>query len=317
MALGLLQAQPYIKTSSGVFKAFVLTFLPVISAHNMQAGHNFGIVTSLTYKIYDEPSPTWFYANYFFTQDKIEAMFEELNRQADATLPREMGYVYINYLWMPEISTTEPLALVTINYAGSKDGAAPFITPFKNLGPVLTQEGNVPYSQIANVSQTDVDSAVCAKGSDRLLYAVDLVRYNVSTNRAIYDLFRNATVAEPKYQGSVVLFESYSQQGVRAIAPDSTAYAHRANNIVFLLAITYEPDASLDAGAKAWGEETRRLAHAGQPANETLDTYVNYANGQETLEALYGYEPWRLEKLRGLKAKYDPYNKFGYFLGIS
>jgi hypothetical protein len=27
----------------------------------------------------------------------------------------------------------------------------------------------------------------------------------------------------------------------------------------------------------------------------------------------YRYEPWRLEKLRGLKRKYDPENRFRFF----
>lgn len=60
-------------------------------------------------------------------------------------------------------------------------------------------------------------------------------------------------------------------------------------------------------------------------------TYVNYAVGSETPEELYGYvttlrsrtqltrtrhEEWRISKLRALKEKYDPENRFGYFGGI-
>ena len=44
--------------------------------------------------------------------------------------------------------------------------------------------------------------------------------------------------------------------------------------------------------------------------------YVNYAFGNETLESVYGYEPWRLEKLRKLKDAYDPAERFGYYMGI-
>lgn len=28
---------------------------------------------------------------------------------------------------------------------------------------------------------------------------------------------------------------------------------------------------------------------------------------------MYGYEPWRLEKLRSLKARYDPDGRFSYY----
>ena len=44
---------------------------------------------------------------------------------------------------------------------------------------------------------------------------------------------------------------------------------------------------------------------------------MNYASSNETLEELYGYEPWRLAKLRALKQKYDPHGKFDFYAPIS
>lgn len=35
------------------------------------AGHNFGIVTSFNYKIYDSLAAKWFYGVYYFTQEKL------------------------------------------------------------------------------------------------------------------------------------------------------------------------------------------------------------------------------------------------------
>ncbi len=35
------------------------------------AGHNFGIVTSFNYKIYDSPAANWFYGVYYCTQEKL------------------------------------------------------------------------------------------------------------------------------------------------------------------------------------------------------------------------------------------------------
>lgn len=59
------------------------------------------------------------------------------------------------------------------------------------------------------------------------------------------------------------------------------------------------------------------LWNAGQP-NRLPKTYVNYAQGYqyETLESVYGYESWRLERLRSLKATYDPENRFRFFVPI-
>lgn len=44
-----------------------------------------------------------------------------------------------------------------------------------------------------------------------------------------------------------------------------------------------------------------------------LHAYVNYAYGTERLEEIYGYEPWRLEKLRALKAEFDGNEIFSYY----
>jgi hypothetical protein len=69
--------------------------------------------------------------------------------------------------------------------------------------------------------------------------------------------------------------------------------------------------------AQAWAKEVLDEWMAGQPTRE-LATYINYSPGAEyeSLESVYGREPWRLERLRGLKAKYDPYNRFRYYVPI-
>ena len=47
-----------------------------------------------------------------------------------------------------------------------------------------------------------------------------------------------------------------------------------------------------------------------------MEVDVNYANGDETLEEMYGHEGWRLEKLRRLKKEWDPENRFGFYAPI-
>ncbi len=64
--------------------------------------------------------------------------------------------------------------------------------------------------------------------------------------------------------------------------------------------------------ARAWATETMDLWNGGQP-QRLPNAYVNYASGLEPVEWQYGHEPWRLERLRKLKAKYDPQNHFRYY----
>jgi FAD/FMN-containing dehydrogenase len=44
------------------------------------AGHNFGIVTSVTMRIYDAPNEDfWSFESYVYTQDKVEGLYERIN----------------------------------------------------------------------------------------------------------------------------------------------------------------------------------------------------------------------------------------------
>ena len=48
-----------------------------------------------------------------------------------------------------------------------------------------------------------------------------------------------------------------------------------------------------------------------------LSVYVNYAFGDETLPKIYGHEPWRLQRLRDRKVKYDPRGAFNFYEPIN
>lgn len=77
------------------------------------AGHNFGIVTSFDYKIYDQPVVNWFFQNLIFTGDKLEAFFTQLNiLGANGAQPVEVGLSYTLFAMDPAISTEVTASLL-------------------------------------------------------------------------------------------------------------------------------------------------------------------------------------------------------------
>lgn len=71
------------------------------------AGHNFGIVTQFTLRIHDYPASHWYFATFIFTQDKLEAMVNQVNKMmGNGTQPKELMNYFV-YAWNPAISTTE------------------------------------------------------------------------------------------------------------------------------------------------------------------------------------------------------------------
>ena len=126
--------------------------------------------------------------------------------------------------------------MLTIEYAGTKSEAEPLYAPFVALGPVVATNVTVPYTEVAHASGSGVEDAVCQSGLSWKLYPVGALVYNITTNRQIYSLFSEMVSENPEFNNSVVQFEGYSLQGVKAVDPASTAYAHRADNLLLYVA---------------------------------------------------------------------------------
>ena len=76
------------------------------------AGHNFGIVTRFTLKTYESPVQDWYFAQFVFTQDKLERFVAAVNQMMNhGTQPKELMNYFL-YAWNPAISTTEVIRRV-------------------------------------------------------------------------------------------------------------------------------------------------------------------------------------------------------------
>ncbi|KAI1261852.1 hypothetical protein F5Y18DRAFT_440019 [Xylariaceae sp. FL1019] len=280
------------------------------------AGHNFGVVTSFVMKVHPLMFDTWFQKNYVFTEDKLEAVFEQLNTlNANGSQPQQMGEQAGYFALNTSIDATRAVISWQFSWAGPPDEAQVHLAPFDALGPVWTENITTPYNGVAAAAGSSVGQPLCAEGLSRVVGPATLLQYNLTTQRQVYDLYNSKILVHPALNYSFVVMEGYPQQVVRSVDPALSAYPWRGENIYTQIMISYEADSSLDAFANEWAIESQSLMNAGQPDRKPV-AYVNYAGGREPVEWTYGYEPWRLERLRDLKAKYDPENKFAYFKPI-
>ncbi|KAH8694402.1 hypothetical protein BGZ61DRAFT_420295 [Ilyonectria robusta] len=276
------------------------------------AGHNFGVVTELTYRTHElfPADGHWYIATLGFANDKLEDVIEIYQRftgpgsDVGLTLTLQLAF-------NPELSETEPTLRLLINFAGSEQQAARYADPFIDLADVKVINSSVPYYLVASASGSDVDNLPCQNSLLRHPgIPIQLNGTDIPTLRAISDTFRDAVAAYPGLQGGFAL-ESYGWQAVQSVPAESTAYPWRGDYIYAFWAGSYE-DASLDEPAIELGEEIRRLLLNGSGQSE-VHAYVNYALGTETFGELYGHEEWRQERLSALKQKYDPKGVFSYY----
>jgi hypothetical protein len=164
------------------------------------------------------------------------------------------------------------------------------------------------------VTQNNLDSIACRKNLNAMGSGASLPTWNMTALRNAYNVFSNMT-ADSRFDTSVLLLENYGMQGVKAVDAASTSLAieERQYPIVANPTIWWEgTDPKTTADGYAYGEKIRSSFFAGV-GKAKKHTYVNYAIGTESFEQMYGYEDWRVKKLKSLKKTLDPKNRFGYY----
>lgn len=279
------------------------------------AGHNFAIVTAYEMKIYPRGPDTWHYHNYIWRGHQLETVFTAMNRfHNNGSTPVEMAFNMGNFFMNDQVSTEEPVISWTFAYRGCAEEAEKLLAPFNAIEAESEEMGDVPYFMLASVQGNSFESPICQHGKMHSTGTAGLQVYNVTAERIIYDDFKHRVTQDPVLAATAnIIHEGYATAGVTAIDPASSAYPFRADHHLMLFYASAAPDdIARQEAAWAWAAEVRGQWNAGQP-HRTSNAYVNYAAGFESLEERYGHERWRIQRLQGLKAKYDPNNLFRYY----
>lgn len=188
--------------------------------------------------------------------------------------------------------------------------------PIRDLGPMHVETGNLSMPALAGVTYMGEHDAGCARGLTGLRFPIMFNDFDVSALREMYDYYDQTMQRHSEFNGSFFLLEMYSTQAVKAVPEASTSFPHRGDDLLLTPYIVYKPDPKLDPVAEAFGITMREYLLKGTDEPDKLKAYVNYAHGDEPLQAMYGWEDWRLEKLRKLKEEWDPLNRMRYYAPI-
>lgn len=217
-----------------------------------------------------------------------------------------------SFVMIPDVSKTEAVISWQFAYRGSAEEAAPYLAPFDAIEAVSTDTGDVPYPEIAYVHAVGEEDAACTGSIVRVLTTAGLETYNVTAEHQIWDSFTKRIAENPDLVSmAIIIHEGYSTKAVQDRDRASTAYPFRGDHLMQFQG-NLPPDSGLEEQMLQWATEVQDLWNAGQP-NRLPDAYVNYASGFESVQEWYGHELWRVTKLRGLKAKYDPFNRFRFY----
>ncbi|KAF2105025.1 FAD/FMN-dependent oxygenase/oxidase [Rhizodiscina lignyota] len=283
------------------------------------AGHNFCVALEATFRVYPQANDgihlSW---DFEYSLDQCEPVLETVNTVHE-TMPADLA---IFIVWVRRNKSGQKhLILVNIVSSGKEAEAAPWIKRFSNLTPVTASATRATWSELPWVTYGGMNKVlskpeVWSQAPYKMMGAVNVEKFDVATTKAF---FERVAAMQEAWEGRGLfgaMFECLPHQQVRAIAADETAYPWRWGSNHFLM-MTATPFSLSDREAfenhlDEWKAKFTEVSGYGR-----LQQYVNYGNStstkQDPPEALYGYEPWRLEKLRALKRKYDPTNVFRWY----
>ncbi|KAK3314831.1 FAD-dependent oxygenase [Apodospora peruviana] len=283
------------------------------------AGHNFGVVTSVTVKIYPLVHQNWAIETLMFTGDKVKEVYQAANDNLLKGGTQDVNVINWSYWFnLPQVDPTGPVIAFYIIQEGVGAVDSKYTKPFRDIGPFSVEPAAGTYRDLAGWVGINLDAPPCAKaGLANPRFPIYLEKYNATAQQQIYNLFAKATNASSPFAGSLFMFEGYSMQGVKAVDAASAAYAYRGDNLLIAPLLQYQPAGPVrDAQAKQLGNEIRELLRKGSGRTD-LHSYVNYAYGDETAKSWYGSEAWRQTKLKALKTKYDPKGRFSFYAPVA
>ncbi|RYP12603.1 hypothetical protein DL765_007234 [Monosporascus sp. GIB2] len=260
------------------------------------AGHNFGILLEFTLKTWPQTNGGRVYnADMAFTDQSLEGVLRMLN-DIIPTQPAELGMDFVMFTNATTNSTQLFLGLA-------------YFARWDQFSDVAV--GGFIDVACGSESSSEIDA-------DKLkvnVYTANAKLFDIPLTREVYSAYVDFDRDNPLAARSTVLYEIFAQQALKAQNASETAYPNRHHADILILLQGIFTDSNVAAAVDEWGKEWRDqiTQHSGFPEQHV---YVNYAHGDELLQSMYGYEPWRLERLRNLKAKYDPRGLFNHFNSV-
>lgn len=281
------------------------------------AGHNFGIVTEVEYRIHNVPaSNKWTFADLYSTADKVEEVFAVTNSIAEGYQP--IGVIsFIEYRSLPDMDPENPVIEVLLFSEGTPDEAGRYVDLYQAIGPMNSTVVDTEYPEFSKHMRFSKQDAACLEGQLTVQrFPANLEVYNVATQKELLVKFGDLVAANPFLSNSFYIFENYGYIAVKDVPDESTAYPDRSNGYLIAPCLIYTNSTpENDEIARQGGEALRSIAVGGRQDGK-LYAYVNYANGYETLEELYGHDAWRLEKRRNTKKAYDRDSRLKFYAPI-
>lgn len=260
-------------------------------------GGNFGVVSTFEFCLHPL-GPEIMTAQAFYRQrDGREAL--RFYRDFMASAPDEVNLLAAVAKIppaepFPEEHHGQPAVVLVGAFAGDMEQGRSAFAPLESVGdPILKAIGPMPYTTLQTVFEAGAPDGIRYYGKSQFLSGLpdDAVNAVVARTKTIPGAY------------SLVFFETMGG-AVNRVAPSATAFPNRNAAFNFSVLAGWE-DTAEDGEIKAWVREF----HDAMKPYSTGGVYSNYLSEDEDDRTKDAYGA-NLERLREIKARYDPDNFF-------
>lgn len=196
------------------------------------AGHNLGVVTSSTFRVYDATNGgVVLNADMRFAPAANRSVFDVLEAFGRGQ-PDELALT-LSWKYDAEGCGGTCLLLNAI-YAGPSEDGIRLLQPFVDLKPYAQNISTVAWADSLKVARFGSDSKACTTGRPHSVWSANLYTFDTGAFGRAFDYYDATVVSgEGKLDDSGLTLTMNGVSGITAVPDEETAYAHR-NSRAFL-----------------------------------------------------------------------------------
>jgi len=270
------------------------------------AGQSFGVATRFRFTAFEQKSTVWA-GNLVFGSDKLAEIVRFSNHVAEVS----KGEVQIIMVFALPPPIGKPCVIATCYYNGPTEKALEFYKPLLELGPIVNECKEMPYSSVNGMlnSLSTYGDRKTQKGA-ALTTPLDIL-----FAQSIFDNWFDFLIKVPDAAASVLLFEFMSFKESIKIPQDAQSFANRGEYFNLLINLRWTDPAN-DTVCREWARALAQnisdeLKVTLKKKNLTTDVVGEYGNydgiATSSAKKIFGSN---FPKVLELKKKYDPANVF-------
>ncbi|KAH8697263.1 hypothetical protein BGW36DRAFT_427229 [Talaromyces proteolyticus] len=272
------------------------------------AGFNFGVATSLTYRIYPATNGgNAMLAQMIFPGALNQSVWQIVSNFTASNQPKELA-IGLDARYVAAMGGM--VVMANFIYIGPQSAGMKVIQPFLDLKPANLNISTVAWADIPfKAFYGGIAEGGCTAGAYYVPHSLNLYQIDVPNLVEVFNYMNKTLATNEVLQGVAIAMQQYAQYGFQLQDAKTSAWPYRdVVSFVQIDGVATNPS-QLPAVGK-YGRKIRDRLHHGS-GRKDLQTYVHFANGNESPAALYSAA--KLPGLRALKREYDPARLFSWY----